>query len=290
MKLILKTLVDSNLYVALVLGCLTASSYSLFNELNWKWYVPSSIFLGSFILYSFHRLYKIDFIPKSQLAIRHLWMLRHAKQVKFAMVFAVFLMMLILPNFSTDAIIWLVPASIVSVGYTIPILPARDGWQRFRDIPFTKPLIIGVVVGYLTLAFPLFEQEGIYALSQMANISALLERCCFLIAVTIPFEIRDMKSDIEAGLFTMASRLGFSQAKNASYAATSVWLLLIFIRAIEKDSYGSLMLQFLLVGLPLYFAIWKIRPDWNERMYAFVFEGIILLYSGTLFLAILIQI
>jgi hypothetical protein len=281
MKSILKTLVDSNFFVALVLGSLTASTYANFHELSWKWYVPASIFLSSFILYSFHRLYKIDFIPKDQLAERHLWMLKNAIKVKYAMVFAVFLMMLLLPNFSADTIVWLVPASIVSIGYTIPILPTKDGWQRFRDIPLTKPLIIALVVSYLTLAFPLFEQEGIYVLSNKLNIAALFERCCFLIAVTIPFEIRDVRSDNMAGLSTMATRLGFIESKKTSLAATFTWLVLLALLCLEAQSLNLFLVQLIFVGGPLVIAVWKMKPGWNEHQYALIFEGLILLYATT---------
>ena len=83
-------LVFSNVFVAAVLGGLTLSSYALIPALQYHWYVPLSVLLGSYVLYSFHRLYKIDFIPITQLEERHRWVLKHAQRVKYVMSFAVF--------------------------------------------------------------------------------------------------------------------------------------------------------------------------------------------------------
>ena len=79
-----RVLIYSNVFVALVLAILTWSSYASLSMLDMKWYVPASVFLGSFVLYTFHRLYKIDFIPEDQLSSRHLWVVRRSNAMKYA--------------------------------------------------------------------------------------------------------------------------------------------------------------------------------------------------------------
>ena len=108
------------------------------------------------------------------------------------MSFAVFIQLLILPNFDADAIVWVIPAAIISAGYTIPLLPTAHGWQRFRDIPLAKPLIISIVASYLTFGFPVFEQWGMQALFTKSMFPLFAERMLFLLAVTIPFDLRDI--------------------------------------------------------------------------------------------------
>ncbi len=272
-------LVYSNLFVAIVLGTLTASSFYILPTLDLAWYVPLSVFFGSHMLYSFHRLYKIDFIPRERLEARHRWMLGRGKAVRYAMVFSMFFGMLLLPNFQADAIIWLIPAGLVSVGYTIPILPSEDGWRRFRDIPYTKPLIISFVVSYFTLAFPVFEQQGIEAIFEGGFLRAFSERFLFLLAVTIPFDMRDMRNDHEAGLETLATEYGFKAAKRTGYIVITAWLVLVFWRLHESDYAWPFIVVPLALLAGLLLAYFVVSEKHSDLFYVYVFEGLILCYA-----------
>jgi hypothetical protein len=279
LKRFASSLIYSNVFVATVLACLTQSSYGLLHYTDLKWYVPLSVWLGSFVLYSFHRLYKIDFIPENQLEARHRWVLKRSEYMKYAMSFAVFLLLLILPNFNADTIVWLVPAGIISVGYTVPVIPSRNGWQRFRDIPLTKPLIIAVVVSYLTLGFPLFEDGGIGSLFTDGHFPLLAERCIFLLAVTIPFEMRDILNDRDAGLATLGTQLGWVKARRIALLVASVWVALVIVRGIVIGDTWLTFFPPIMVGLPLLLALTRVRAAWSDVRYTVVFESLILLYA-----------
>jgi len=282
-------LIYSNVFVAFVLGLLTFASYFQVNYINFHWYVPVSVFLGSFILYSFHRLYKIDFIPKSQLSQRHPGILAHATKMKIAMSFAVFLLLLLLPFYEADTIVWLVPAGIVSVGYTIPILPTKQGWSRFRDIPLTKPLIISIVVTYLTFFFPVFEQTNWNELFTGPVFSAWSERLLFLLAVTIPFDLRDVVNDKDAGIETLATQFGFVRSRQLATVALFAWLTLIGIRTVRFDLLWWSGLPFLLVGIYAGYAFFRLDAQWSDVKYTLVFEGAIVAYSAAVLASSLIH-
>lgn len=276
---LLRVLVYSNAFVAFVLAILTLSSYYIVYDLPLKWYVPVSIFLGSLILYSFHRLYKIDFIPKQQLAQRHLWVVKNGNAMKLAMSVCVLLFMIMLPNFNHETIIWLIPAAIFSVAYTIPLIPSRDGWSRLRDIPFIKPLIISVVVTYLTLCYPIFEAWGIEALLDPMLIGLCGERMFFLLTVTIPFDLRDVVNDRDAGLETLGTELGFRTSKRLGFLIVGVWAISFLINALTREySFIYIGLQFA-VMLMVTLAILRLNQNWKDMSYTLVFEGLIILYS-----------
>ncbi len=284
LKYLVQGLIYSNVFVATVLAVLTFSSYGLLNDLDVRWYVPVSVWLGSFVLYSFHRLYKIDYIPPTQLGARHRWVLRRSEWMKYAMSFAVFLLLLILPNFDADAVVWLVPAGITSVGYTIPVIPSRSGWQRFRDIPLAKPLIIATVVSYLTLGFPLFEANGIDALFSNGHFPLLAQRCLFLLAVTIPFEMRDILNDRDAGLATLGTRLGWVKAQRIALIVCLMWVASVIWRGVALGDAWLTFLPPLMVGLPLLLALLQMKTSWSDVRYTVVFEGLIVLYAACNFL------
>jgi 4-hydroxybenzoate polyprenyltransferase len=278
MKL-LRAVIYSNIYVALVLGLLTLSSYAIISNIDWHLYTVLSVFFGSFILYNFHRLYKIDFIPKDQLSERHLWVLQRANALKISMGLALFAMMILLPNYNADTIVCLIPAGLISVGYTIPIVPTETGWRRLRDIPFTKPLIISLVVSYLTLAFPVFEQWGFAELKHQVFVKLFAERMLFLLAVTIPFDMRDLASDKASGLETLATQFGFEQNKKVGLVTLVAWFAMVVWRIYIVQfewmdlAFGSTLLLILL------FAYWQTSPKRSDMFYVLIFEGAILLYA-----------
>lgn len=277
---LLRAAIYFNFFVALVLSALTASTYAIFDYLGFQWYVVLSVFLGSMVLYTFHRLYKIDHIPVGRLGERHLWVLRNSGKAKAVMVSCVFLLMLLLPNFSADSIIWLVPAGILSLGYTVPLVPGEKNWWRFRDIPFAKPLIIALVVSYLTLAFPVFEQEGIGTVFQPDVMKAWSERLLFILAVTIPFEMRDLSDDRQAGLETVATEFGFRVSRQLVLAVAVAWFGLSGWHAYELAFAWPFVVGPLVLLAALLLALRSLNPHRGELFYVLVFEGMILFYAG----------
>jgi 4-hydroxybenzoate polyprenyltransferase len=277
--------VYSNFFVAYVLATLALSSYFIVPDLSdFHWYVPASIFIGSFALYCFHRLYKIDFIPENQLGERHIWMIKHANQIKIIMSVAVFIGMLILPFFKADDVVWLIPAVVVSIGYTVPFIPTEEKWWRLRDVPLVKPMIIAFCVTYLTLAFPIFEQTAMAEVFEPFNQQLFLERFAFLLAVTIPFEMRDQETDAKAGMNTLATKFGFLVSKRVAISATITWFVLIVLRLFILEQMVAI-LPFLLVFILLLLAIKKLNPTRGEFYYVLCFEGMILIYSSSIILA-----
>lgn len=276
---VLKALIYSNLYVALVLSLLTTSSYLSLAAVPLKLYVVLSVFFGSFLLYNFHRLYKIDFIPKDQLSVRHLWVLKHTQIMKLAMALSLFVLMLLLPSFNADTIVALIPAAMISLGYTIPILPSDKGWRRFRDIPFTKPLIISIVVTYLTFSFPVLEHLGMNAVFAKDALFGFFERTLFLLAVTIPFDMRDLKGDTDAGIETLATQFGFNKTKKVVVVSLVAWLALFTFQAFYYQNFGLEFFGKLLVAFYVAIGVGKMSESRSDLYYILFFEGSIILYA-----------
>ena len=275
----IESLVFSNFFTAATLALLTFSSYSIVPSLQLRVYPVLSIFFGSWMLYNFHRIYKVDMIDEAYLANRHTWLLSHHRFTKWVMGMSAFILMFLLPFFDTDDIVWLVPAGIVSVGYTIPFIPVKNVWWRLRDVPFLKPAIICAVVTYLTLAFPVFEQSDISTIRTQVILYRMIERFTFLMAVTLPFEARDMQGDKAAGLVTVANRYGNSVVIKLSSAFLLLWIALMIWRAIYFDlGFTPMLFPFVVVLLPA-IGLGLIRKPSGELIYTVAFEGAIVIYS-----------
>ena len=270
--------VYSNVFVGIVLTLLAMSSYSLIAELSFNWYLPISVFLGSFVLYNFHRLYKIDFIPIHRLSARHEWMLANGTHIKYGMAISVLIAMLILPNYDAKDVVWLVPAAMVSIGYTVPVIPTESKWWRLRDIPLAKPLIISLVVTYLTLCFPIYEQFEIRDVFQPYNLTLFIERCVFLVSVTIPFEMRDIGTDKEEGLATLATYLGFDLSKRLAFSSLALWFFLFEWRVVSEHNLALVISGLIILALGVV-GIWRLNESKKEMYFVLAFEGLIAVYA-----------
>jgi 1,4-dihydroxy-2-naphthoate octaprenyltransferase len=152
-----------------------------------------------------------------------------------------------------------------------------------RDIPLAKPLIIALVVTYLTLSFPTYEQYGIHEIFTASNLTLFIERFVFLVSMTIPFEMRDIQSDRDAGLSTLATYLGFDLAKRITITSLVFWLVLFEVRTILEINYALAIAGFVIFLLGL-IGISKLRIDKSELFFVIVFEGLIAFYAASILL------
>ncbi|GAB4381206.1 MAG: hypothetical protein Kow0075_12900 [Salibacteraceae bacterium] len=276
MRALVNFLVYSNLFVALVLAVLTLSSYPLFNGLQLRWYVSAAVFAGAHLLYTFHRLYKIDLIAPGRLEQRHRWMLSFERYMKLCMAVDLLALLLLTPYFDADAVVWLVPAGILSIGYTVPFIPAENKWWRVRDIPLVKPLVIAAVVTYVTLCFPIFEQWGIASLASRAVWLAFSERFLFLLMLTIPFDVRDTGVDRDAGLVTLSTAFGVNFAKRFAIATWALWAIVFYFNHAENTTMFAEAVAFSLLPLA---ALLTLAESRSSMYYTMVYEGLILVYA-----------
>jgi 4-hydroxybenzoate polyprenyltransferase len=99
-------------------------------------------------------------------------------------------------------VIWMLPGGFIAFGYVLPLLLGK---RRLRDLGWTKIIMIGWSWAWLTTFVPLYflANEPLFIVSIMT-----LERMLFIIALTIPFEIRDIQVDRSVGLMTLPEKFG----------------------------------------------------------------------------------
>lgn len=116
----------------------------------------------------------------------------------------------------------LVLPGLISLGYVIPIL---RGKKRLRDLNQLKIYLIAVVWAWITVILPILD-AGKLGIDNWTTLLLFLERMLFVFAITLPFDIRDLKVDGHTGVETIPSQLGIRKTKKlASIVLLTVCVL-----------------------------------------------------------------
>jgi len=119
-----------------------------------------------------------------------------------------------------EFILWLIPGVVIGAAYVLPILPKR---RRLRDLGWTKVILIGWSWAWLTAFLPAyyFDHESL-----LVSIILGVERMLFIIAITIPFDIRDVLIDESVSLNTMPLLFGMKKTLRTGYILCFVIMIL----------------------------------------------------------------
>lgn len=113
--------------------------------------------------------------------------------------------------------------------YAIPFLPKRfymDSNHNLRDISGLKVYIIGIVWAGVTVVLPLLNND--LAITADVILTAI-QRFVFVIALMLPFEIRDLAFD-NFKLATIPQKIGVKQTKIMGLLLMMLFLFLEFFK------------------------------------------------------------
>lgn len=107
-----------------------------------------------------------------------------------------------------DIWLFMIPLTIIAMVYTIPILRHQAQRIRVREIGLWKIFIIAVVWAGMTVILPAVNKEGLLQITDPYSWQLGIERGIFILAITIPFDIRDLVNDAKKGVRTIPSTIG----------------------------------------------------------------------------------
>ena len=234
-----KYVVDFFLYTHVFIGicavCISLSTQLFIHDFIRLGINEAFIFCSTVALYSLHRIIGINKI------LRHIGSGRFQKirPLKSVLWLNVFLggglsLYIYFLQFDLSLKYFLIIPSVLSLAYVIPIWRGR----RMRDIAYIKVFIIALVWSLVTTVIPLWGTEH-----QFWYIDELiiLERFLFILAITLPFDIRDSEIDGKQGVKTLANTLGNQFVKRLSLIALSAALIInIFLYLILNLSTPAL--------------------------------------------------
>lgn len=113
---------------------------------------------------------------------------------------------------------------------------------NIRAVPYSKVFIIAIVWSLTTSILPMIYSHNHINLNV---ILIILERIFFLIAITIPFDIRDIEQDKSAKIKTLPILLGKEKAYKLSYISLLIFIIICIIHYANSEQIYILIAMFL---------------------------------------------
>ena len=278
MKRVLDFILHTNIYAAILIAALCASTIWIDQSLV----LDDSLFLfvvsSSLFVYPFHRLYGAFRMDEDHRLERHRYMLKHAgfaiPLIVLSGMMAAFYFLLL----EQQTQLYILVLSIITIAYTLPVIPSRRGWVPLRSVPGIKIFVIGVVMALMTV--DLFVKDELPPLDRWLFV---VERFLLIIALTIPFDIRDVQLDRSEKVKTIPTVLGVEMAKKWCLVVLSIFGTITFLHYMfgEHLSLSGLLVNWV-TQVAAAIAIRNTDENSSSRYFSLVVEGIILLYAGLL--------
>ena len=181
---------------------------------------------------------------------------------------------------------WLLPTflklsllvrNLIALGYVLPLLNGR----RLRDLPYLKIFLIALSWAWITVVAP---AQSVGLAFDPSIIMMSMERACFIFAITIPFDIRDMAQDQQAAVSTLPGQWGILRAKRIALVALMMMLLLVFINfGLGNYTLGT-SLGLLLSAVSSAALIWKATPERHDYYFTGLLDGTMIAQLGLIWL------
>lgn len=149
-----------------------------------------------------------------------------ARNVRIIQIFSLIIFLCLLWSAFHQSVQIIVLAGIMAVFTVLYAVPVFTERRNLRGLPGIKIFVIAFVVTVVTVLMPLADYQLIFTFDLVLE---LVQRFCLVIAVILPFEIRDLKYDM-AQLGTMPQILGVSGTKVLGYLLLGFTLLPEFLK------------------------------------------------------------
>jgi 4-hydroxybenzoate polyprenyltransferase len=234
---------------------------------QFEWYTPLSLFtfFSTISVYTWHRI--IGYIlVKDPVVTRRSAMIMDYRQLMIALAILSIPVMIVLGSKIDPAtLILFIPPGVLTILYTTPLFGKK---RRLRDLPFLKVFIIALAWVWTSVLIPWFDGGLRW---DSALILIFLEKCFFILGITIPFDIRDFKIDAIQNIKTIPQWLGIKRSKYLS--GFSLLLCITFVLLLYQSGIYSLPIILALIGSYVLSII--IVSYASEKCHDYYFSGLL---------------
>jgi hypothetical protein len=264
-----ETFVYGNVLVALCGLALSLSTYIILNLEYSEISIPALalIFFSCLFIYNLN----VFFLGEFDLNVeRERWKSENIKLVKILCLFCLLPISFYGSLLSRESVFLLAHLFLLALLYIIPI-KIKSKYYSFRKIPLLKIFILTYVWSCATVLLPVFEC-GFYEWNKISFL--FMERFIFILAVSMPFDIRDYERDKEQAVLTIPGLVG---KKNA--VIISIFILSAFIfSSLIYNGWSYIFLSRTLIGLLAGYFIVNASNTRKEFYFLLYMDGILLLY------------
>ena len=195
----------SNAYVSIPILAITISTYMLVGYFTLDLNYVAFLFFSTLFLYPLHRLIGLRLTIPLEYSPAQKSVHKKPLTARFSVIIGFLGSIIFSTQLAPQVFQYLIPLGLISITYSLPLIPTLNGWKRLRDIPGIKIYAISIVVTLTTSTIPLLltEQFGHLDIALFAA-----QRFLFILAITIPFDIRDVRIDTKWKLKTIPLLIG----------------------------------------------------------------------------------
>jgi hypothetical protein len=205
--------VFGNIHVGLAAYCLTKITFLQYGIENQA--LANFIFFSTVLSYNLIRWFQVDRIS----SIMSLYFKSKSKYLILLNMIALAGSIYSAIDFGLTFYIPLIPLSLATILYVFPV---KKGVSGLRFVPGLKLFLISFIWAGVTFFLPVFN-EGIWYDESM--IVYFVQRLLFVLAITIPFDIRDAEFDSQE-LSTLPQIIGVGASKITAIAALVIYMVI----------------------------------------------------------------
>lgn len=264
-KSFLEFYINSSIHVALAVVALCLVTNLNF-EISAGYNLLLFIFFGTITGYNF-----VKYAPVARLHHRSL-----EKRLKLIQVFSFFsFLCLIWFSFkiSFEILLWTGFFGLFTILYALPVFKMRN----LRSVSGLKIFVIAFVWAGVTVIIPVVSADLRFESSVPIE---FLQRFLLILVLILPFEIRDLKYDLEQ-LGTIPQKVGVTKTKILGTVLLGIVLLLELMKPkFSSGSFAALSLTILISAI----FVWQARERQSKYYASFWVESIPILWLLLLFL------
>ena len=258
MKSFIRFLVFSNIWVAFCVLALALSSELFLGTANYQ--ISKFVFFATLFTYNFQRVVRIG---KGDNHMRKEWLLTHIIAVYSLILLGGIMSGYYFFEFQKITQIAIAFSGVLSVLYPFGL----------RKVPFSKIFIISLVWTISTMLLLVFENN--IPITQNIVLH-LISRFLFVFAITIPFDIRDLKHDAQ-NLETIPLFFGVQKSKVIGVSALFICVLIAIFQSFEDSLNSSNLLALILLYFVASIFIRKSDESKGEMYFSFWIESLCIL-------------
>jgi 4-hydroxybenzoate polyprenyltransferase len=246
MKKLIDLLLYSNFWIACCAVAMTLQTQLLLHgQLEYNPLI-GLIFFATLMVYAVHRIVGLfrlqEFIQEGRYFIinkfkSHIWI--YATVGLLGSIYCFF-------QLQRPVQIAIVLPAFFSMGYILPVF-GRSTKLRLRDFNGIKIFLVASVWAYVTVLLPALQ----YPVAQSTIIWMFIERFIFVFAITLPFDIRDLKVDEFNQVKTIPSVLGINRTLLLAMGLLDIfWIICYF--SYDLNVFWAMLATALFTALLIY--------------------------------------
>lgn len=244
---------------------MTAYTYEIIEvAVNWNY----CLYIGSatMALYAIHRVIGIDKVGRFSDEGRFAIIKEHSNHLQIYVVLSGIAALYFFWQLEYQIWLWLIIPSIISLLYVLPIFP---GYRRLRDYPYVKIFLIAIVWVWLTTIIPVLQDDS----WNIGMVLLILVKFLFLIAITIPFDIRDVDVDKNTGVPTLVSLLGTIKSRQLALILMGLYAVGVFLIYQWNHANIEFLYTEYIVMIITVLLIRKSRSNYPDYYYSLYLDG-----------------